>query len=212
MPNGENEISLDELEKLIVDKKFDLVINGHIHQRVIRLNGKFLIPGSTVVTQLKKDETAPRGYFLYDTQKKSHEFVEIPCRKFYFEELNFSDASIADVKNSVEEKIRQLRKNYSDAIIRIVARGTLKEGLGSADMAFAHDEATYVDNCLNAADLKEKLTRIIKTREEKISVKEVALKELKERINGKITLFDEVELFEKLVEGSEETLEYLNKK
>jgi hypothetical protein len=40
-------------------------------------------------------------------------------------------------------------------------------------------------------------------------VRELALKELSKKTSGKITLFDGMELFEKLVEGPDEALAYL---
>jgi DNA repair exonuclease SbcCD nuclease subunit len=60
MPGGLDELSLKFLEPL----SFDLIVNGHIHNTIVKLDGRFLIPGSTVITQLKKDETAPKGYFI----------------------------------------------------------------------------------------------------------------------------------------------------
>ncbi|MBS3067568.1 DNA repair exonuclease [Candidatus Micrarchaeota archaeon] len=205
IPNAENEISLEELETL----PFDLIINGHIHGKLTKLGGRFIIPGSTVVTQLKKDETAPRGYVLYDTKAKTHEFVEITCRKFFYEELEFKDAGIEEIKKIVEEKIKELKKLDNSAIIRIKIKGTAREGLTSSDITFVNRDDVYLDNHLNATTLKDKLERIKRIKDQKISVKELAIKELEEKIKDKIKLFSPRDLFDKLVIGTDETLEYL---
>jgi len=65
-------ISLNDLPK-----GFDLYINGHIHDHKVSLNGKLIIPGSTVVTQLKENEQKNKGYVIYDTKKRKYEFVPI---------------------------------------------------------------------------------------------------------------------------------------
>ena len=48
-------------------------------------------------------------------------------------------------------------------------------------------------------------------RKEKLSVREVAIRELELQLKGKITRFDPSELFEKLSQGVDEAEEYLNK-
>ncbi len=205
IPHAKEEISLEELEAL----PFDLIINGHIHGSVIKLGGRFIIPGSTVVTQLKKDETSSRGYILYDTEKKKHEFIEIKCRKFFYEEFDFKEANISDIKNTVEQKIRELKKLDEQAIIRIKIKGTAREGIKPGDLSFASEERVYIDNHLDATTLKDKLEKIRNIKEQKLSVKELAIKELEDKVKDKITLFSPRELFEKLVIGTDETLEYL---
>ncbi len=204
IPHAEEEISLEELESL----PFDLIINGHIHGRTTKLGGRFIIPGSTVVTQLKKDETAPRGYVLYDTKTKTHEFVEIACRKFFYEEIEFKDAGIEGIKKAVEEKIKELKID-NNAIIRIKIKGTAKEGIRPSDISFAGVENVFIDNHLNATTLKDKLERIKRIKDQKLSVKELAIKELEEKVKDKIKLFSPRDLFDKLVIGTDETLEYL---
>ena len=203
----EEELSLDFLENL----PFDLIINGHIHKRMEKLGGKVLMPGSTVITQLKKDEMEPKGYYIYETKTKKAEFFPIECRKFFHEELNFENSSEEDVRNKVREKIEELQKQDKDAIILIKLKGTLREGLLSSDVALDESDDIYLVNELNAVDIKSKLDKIRKFRDEKLSVKEIAVAELEKRLEGKITLFKPSEFFDKLVEGHEEALKYLEK-
>jgi DNA repair exonuclease SbcCD nuclease subunit len=202
---GDDELSLGYLETL----PFDLIINGHLHGTSTMMNGKFLMPGSTVITQLKKDETAPKGYFLYDTGARKAEFVKIASREFFYEELHFKDAGESGVRDAIREKVESVRKGHPDAIISIKLEGTLKQGLNGSDVKPGRYDNVYIDNRLNVESLGARLEKIRDLRQENLSVRELALKELSKKTSGKITLFDGMELFEKLVEGPDEALAYL---
>jgi len=207
VPGGKDELSLEQLEAL----PFDLIVNGHIHETVTRLGGRFLIPGSTVITQLKKDETAPRGYFLYDTKTRNAEFVAIPSRKFFYEEMSFCDAGEAEVREKVDNAVKRIRTDHPDAIIAIKLDGTVKGGLSASDIRTESYVDVFIDNRLDAEGLKAKLERIRSGREESLSFRDMALRELGAKTAGKLTLFDAPELFEKLVMGADDALEYLEK-
>lgn len=206
IPHADQEISLDYLR----DLPFDLIINGHIHERIIKLDGKFIIPGSTLVTQLKKDETESRAYELYDTATKTHFTVPIPCRKFFYEEMVFDNASLSDVRDSIDAKVRELKKIDDDAIIRIKVKGSLKDGINRSDFSLASYENTFIDMHLDIQGLKVAIQKMKSMNQEKASVKEVVLRELEEKCKGKITKFQPRELFDKLVLGVDEALEYLD--
>lgn len=205
LPHGNEELSLDYLESL----PFDLIINGHIHQKIIKLNGRFIIPGSTVITQLKKEETTPRGYILYDTKTKTHEFVEVECRKFIMEEITFNDANTIDVLSAVEKRINELRSLDKDCIIRFKIFGTTKEGNQAISLNQIGDEFIYVDNELNSSSLGEKIKQIRQIKDDKLSVREFAVKEIEDRTKDKVTLFDCRDIFDKLLDEQEDVLAYL---
>ncbi len=208
IPHAQEEISLEYLREL----PFDLVINGHIHERIIKLEGKFIIPGSTVVTQLKKDETESRAYELYNTSTKTHQTIPIPCRKFFYEEMHFDNASISDVKASIEKKVQELKRLDDNAIIRIKVKGSLKDGINRNDFSLPNYDDTFIDMHLDIQDLKTAIQRMKTMNQEKASVKEFVIKELEEKCKGKITKFDPREVFDKLVQGVDETLEYIDSK
>ena len=207
IPHGKNELSFESLESL----GFDLIVNGHIHGKEIRMNGKFIIPGSTVITQLKKEETEKKGYFLFDTKTMQSDFIPIECRQFFFEVIEVKDASPNEVLETVRKKIEELLSKSEDALIALKVDGTLKQGLASTDVRIPEYEHVFIDNRLDTKTLDSKLETIRNLRQEKLSVRELALKELEEKTRGKITSFDSSNLFAKLVEGADETLEYLEK-
>ena len=207
MPDAEEEISLDYLESL----PFDLIINGHIHESVTKLDGRFIIPGSTVITQLKKEQMKSRGYILYDSKTKKSEFVDIKSRKFFYEELSFDCANRDEIRSRVKARVEEIRKNDPGAIIAIKLLGKMKEGMKSSDLAVDEYVDVYIDNKFEEGDLKTKLEKLKFFREENLGAKDVAIKELVKKLEGKITL-DSRELFEKLLIGVDETVEYLERK
>ncbi len=207
---GEHNLTLDELDAL----PFDLIINGHIHETKWELNGKLIIPGSTVVTQLKKEETEPRGYILFETKTKTADFTPIIHRPFFYEELEFKDAGIAEVNAEVERKVLELRTKDANAIIKLKIKGKLKEGMVSSDASSIRvdDKLVFIDNELGAVNMRERIEKIKKSKDERLSVREFALKELEASVAGKITLFNPSELFDKLCDGVEEAEEFLKLK
>jgi DNA repair exonuclease SbcCD nuclease subunit len=207
VPGAEEEVSLEFLESL----PFDLIVNGHIHETMTKLGGRFLIPGSTVITQLKKSETESKGYFLYDTKERKAEFKEIDSRKFFYEGLDFKDAGEMDVREKVKETVERIRKEHPTAVIAIKLNGSLKEGLAASDVKLDDYADVFIENRLNVESLSARLEMIRDIRRENLSVRDIALKELRAKTEGKVTLFDSSEIFEKLLEGSDEALEYIEK-
>jgi DNA repair exonuclease SbcCD nuclease subunit len=207
VPGAKDEMSIEFLETL----PFDLIVNGHIHETIVKLGGKFLIPGSTVITQLKKEEMAKKGYFLFDTKERKAQFVEIESRPFFYEEMKFDKATDSDVRERIRGRVGEIRKAHPDCLIAIKVDGTLKEGLAGTDIRLDGYENVFIENRLDVESLTSRLEKIRSGREASLSVRDLALRELREKTAGKITLFDGAELFEKLVEGADETLEYLEK-
>lgn len=202
-------VSIEFLDKL----PFDLIVNGHIHKRHIKLDGKLVVPGSTVITQLKKEEMEPKGYYIYDTDSKKSEFIEMPTRKFFYEELEFSGASEKDIIEGIARKIDSIRKDFPECIISIKLKGTLRDGLKSSDIRIPTEyPLVFISNELNVIDIKEKIEEIKRIRDSNMSVKEYGRIELEKRLKDKIKLFNPSELFEKLIEDSDAASKYLEEK
>ena len=122
------------------------------------------------------------------------------------EVIEFKDTGINEVKEKVKERIKEL--NVGDPIIRIKITGTLKQGLTHGDLTFPQTEKIFVDNELDSKSLKEKLIKIRELRENRMSVREVAMKKLDTELKGKVS-FDPTEFFNKLLSGVDDALEYL---
>ena len=111
---------------------FDLYVDGHIHNAVeAKVHGKpFLIPGSTVLTQMKDAEQGSKGFILLDTKDSTHEFIPINSRKFFSIRLEFKDSSTRHILEKCEEEIKQvILKGTSKPIIKVHLEGTMQAGL-----------------------------------------------------------------------------------
>lgn len=111
---------------------FDLYVDGHIHNAVeAKVHGKpFLIPGSTVLTQMKDAEQGSKGFILLNTKDSTHEFIPINSRKFFSIRLEFKDSSTRHILEKCEEEIKQvILKGTSKPIIKVHLEGTMQAGL-----------------------------------------------------------------------------------
>jgi DNA repair exonuclease SbcCD nuclease subunit len=186
-------------------KGFDLYVDGHIHSRIEHVvHGKpFLIPGSTVLTQLKDGEQAAKGFYLFDTQKKSYEFVEIESRRFFVKELNFDAAAPKEIKDRCEKEIDEICANHKYPIMRIKLVGTIAGGFGTADMPLQMMINKYADRVVLDFDssklvdtqMEKGIAEIRSTKEGGSTVKEMGmnmlLSKLKEdKLDSKIRVSD----------------------
>ncbi|MDE1846089.1 MAG: metallophosphoesterase [Candidatus Micrarchaeota archaeon] len=134
LPFSADFINYEELPK-----GFDLYVDGHIHSRLEhKVFGRpFLIPGSTVLTQLKDGEVEQKGFFIFDTKTLRYEFVKIESRDFHVEKVSVKGREPREISQEVSEKIERLiAKSKVKPIIRIVLDGELKSGYKNADLDF----------------------------------------------------------------------------
>src|SRR3989344_1942789 len=179
---------------------YDLYLCGHVHQP--SLSGKVLNPGSTVVTQLREDESGQRGWLLYDTHEKKPHFMPIKSRELAHSVLEFSGATPDEIRKKVEAEARKLKKGGN--LVKIVVKGTLAQGFRTSDLRLQEfGEGVYVDNSLNSENLKERIAQIKAAREKKTSAKEQGMAILRQKLEGtSYSLGDPEKLFEELLEGT----------
>ncbi len=130
---------------------FDLYVDGHIHNRIIaEAHGKqFLIPGSTVLTQLKEGEQEPKGFFIYDTKIRSPEFREINSRPFRFIRMRFEKAAPKELLERCEEAVADsLGKGGANAITKLFIEGTLADGFKAADINLRPLQQKFPGACI----------------------------------------------------------------
>ncbi len=132
LPFDDNVIRFDDLPK-----GFDLYVDGHIHGRYegVVHGKKFLIPGSTVLTQLKDGEQGNKGFIVFDTSDSSHRFIEIDSRPFFSVNLEFEDATPKAVLERSDAEIEKVLSSGSDRpILRLHLEGTIASGFTNTDM------------------------------------------------------------------------------
>ncbi|MGC9132599.1 MAG: metallophosphoesterase family protein [Candidatus Micrarchaeia archaeon] len=187
MPFLNDFISLSELPK-----GFDLYVCGHIHKKIeARVHGKmFLIPGSTVLTQQKKDEEERKGFIIFDTSKYSYKFIEIDSRPFFYRELNFESSTPNEIFEKTKEEIKRIleseRQKERKPIIKIKVNATLKEGFKPKDVQLSQlqkEEGALIsiEKSINAKEVEveiEKMRELIK----KGDIKDIGLQMLREEL------------------------------
>lgn len=174
---------------------FDLYLCGHIHKRVVmKRDGKFLlIPGSTVITQLKKEEEEPRAWARLDTSNNEIKFMEISSRPFHYVEMEFDRADAAEIidrcRNAIE---KELSHGEEMPIIRVQLKGNVKEGLKRENIDLSSLNEMYrercyiqIDNELDAQGLKDRMESLRKMYEQKMSVREIGMQLLKQKLETK---------------------------
>ena len=174
-------------------KGFDLYVNGHIHSIVeATVHGKpFLIPGSTVLTQLKEGEQEQKGFMIFDTQTKTYIFVKIDSRRMFARTIEFDGAKPDQVKRRCEDQIEELL-GLSDKkpIIRLKLVGEISDGFDSTDMPLQAVAMKYADRAIIDIDSsrlvsKERESRIDEirdTRDGGTSIKELGMRMLIEKL------------------------------
>ena len=95
---------------------FDLIINGHIHwYNIERFPGEkpFVLPGSTVTTQMRKIEAEKgKGILRLDTENENLEFVKLDNpRDVHYIEVEVSGQDWSEVKTQAVEKLKQVASN-----------------------------------------------------------------------------------------------------
>lgn len=116
---------------------FDLYVNGHIHSKVEKkVHGKdFLIPGSTVLTQLKDAEQEGKGFFVFDTKKGTYSFHTIKSRKFLLVRIDANDKGADQITEEIRRALDNATKgDASKPIVRIEITGTVKKGTRGIDI------------------------------------------------------------------------------
>lgn len=125
LPFSQDFIKLDDLPD-----GFDLYVDGHIHGRIeSSSHGKpLLIPGSTVLTQLKDGEQETKGFYVFDTLTKSYVFNEIGSRRFVLRRVSIEGKEPSEVTDDIESVVSAEAGKGGNPIVKIELVGKLKAG------------------------------------------------------------------------------------
>ncbi|MGC8651881.1 MAG: metallophosphoesterase family protein [Candidatus Micrarchaeia archaeon] len=155
LPFSEDFIHFEELPK-----GFDLYVDGHIHNKLIaKVHGKkFIIPGSTVLTQLKDDEQDQKGFFLFNTASYSEQFIPINSRPFKSLHIRFSGATPSEIESGCDAAIKGAVEELRDSsgripIVRLVVEGTAAKGLGASDLLLNALAKRYSEKAILSIDV-----------------------------------------------------------
>ena len=195
---------------------FDLYVCGHIHNRIeATVHGKpFLIPGSTVLTQLKDKEQERKGFIVFDTESHTHEFGEIDSRDFVLETVKAEGATASDVASSIRSSIEKAVDAHNNPVVRVVVSGTLEKGSEASDIAlqklvseFSGRAEIEIDmSRLESEGLGESIDQIRAGKLGNMSIKEIGMALLRDRLSaeGYSSKIDPQTLFSILSESKKE--------
>jgi exonuclease SbcD len=194
---------------------FDIYACGHMHKSHFGAvgDGELIIPGSTVITQMRGEESGRKGFVVFDTLSKKREFVEIDSRPFFYKEIEVKEAKISDVaakaRAAIEEAISKAKRK---PIVKIRVNGTLAKGLKASDIGkiegeFSEKAFVYVDLGLSEQELAKSLELLRDIRGKKLSIREMGLEILKKKLaEARGPVGKAEELFDRLAEGKGEEL------
>jgi DNA repair exonuclease SbcCD nuclease subunit len=134
LPFSDDFIHLDDLPE-----GFDLYVNGHIHNKVEKkVHGKpFLIPGSTVLTQLKEAEQEEKGFYLFDTDAKSYSFHKIRSREFIVLKISADAKASEQLEGEIKKGIDKVLASHREVpVVRVEINGSMKKGVKSIDLDY----------------------------------------------------------------------------
>lgn len=186
---------------------FDLYIDGHIHAKaLIEGNKRMLLPGSTIITQQKKNEADSRkGFYIIDTDSWTMVFHELQAqRPFYYIELSFQKARVDEVMRKARERIAAIpMQGQLKPLIFVKLIGDLEEGKGASnvredEIARGFNALVTVSNELYAEDFKKKIERLRERQRKRMSVDEMGMELLRKTLAG--TKAEKIEIDE-LIEG-----------
>lgn len=197
-------------------KGFDLIVDGHIHTNFIeKINGSYLVfPGSTIVTQLEKNENErEKGFYTVEIEKSGikMDFVPIPTRKFYYREIDLKEASMREEVEKVMFPILQ-RKHERKPLVKIKLKGVespfLEKEIKGLEKKYSDQAILLFSKELVSLEISEKIEFLRNLQEKKVSLEEMGLQLLKKNLEEMKFRhsFDYEHIFNLLTKGEVETV------
>jgi hypothetical protein len=125
------------LELADMPKDFDLIVNGHIHwscQAELKQGGKFLIPGSTIRTQLTKQESEiEKGIYFFENGELEFKKLESP-RDFHYKTIETEEGTPSSIVSDIESVLKEIPKKDKRPLVKIILKGSLKKGYSKTDI------------------------------------------------------------------------------
>lgn len=191
-------------------KGFDLIIDGHIHTRDTAKIDKatLLMPGSTIITQLKVEEAeVTKGFYQVETAKTKTNFIPLKKnRKFFYEEIELKPDIV--VRDQIDDTINKiLTKDFKKLpIIKIKILGkeaVIDKELRELEKKYSDKTILYFSKQLESPEITRKIELLRDLRERKLSVEEMGLQILKKNLEDLKfeSAFDSDNVFKLLIDG-----------
>lgn len=200
---------------------FDLIVNGHIHWRNDCMIGPkkdtlFLIPGSTLTTQVRANEAGKdKGVTIYDTKTKKTEFIPLKTqRKVIYKEIECNKKSIKEIKENVIRYLSEISKEIftKKPVVRIKIAGKIDSNNSRIDLSdiIAKNRDRYIlsfRNSLENSKQDKSMKLLSELMENRVSVDSMGLEIMKDYAGKAKISFDCRQIFELLADGRIEDAE-----
>ncbi len=200
---------------------FDLIINGHIHwaNEGKKVKGsEFLIPGSTITTQIRKTESSiPKYIYFYDTERRKLEKEKLSTpRPSYYLEIECDGLSAAEIKEKAMKVISEIdtQKNEKAPLVRLVLKGVVNEATANASYEeiasqFKHKLIVSLAKKLYSEEMMERKGEIVKLMESSSDLGSLMTAIISKNAKDGDISFNAIEVIDLLAEGRIEDAEKL---
>lgn len=168
-------------------KGFDIIVNGHLHWKIVEKideKTRFIMPGSTVVTQNKKIEAdTEKGFFILETKTNNLDFFPIKnIRKVVYLDLDLKQTTPEKIIEEIERNILEIKEIFEKKpFLRIRVKGELLKGYFLKDINLKIIEEKYKDkyflsfsNKVQEQKLKESVEKLKNIQQNKGNLFEIS--------------------------------------
>jgi len=188
MPVVEHGLTMDDLPA-----GFDLYIDGHIHSKCELEKGgkKLLIPGSTVITQVRKEEKV-KGFYVYDTKQRVQTYIAIQTRPFISISLKLNPG--ASLKEQVAAQLSSLDFSKKPIVrFDIDANGTSLDQAEINNLKASYSELCHLFINVDGEEREEAFANLEEVAMTNVSIRERGLLILKKVAQNRNLKIEDVE-------------------
>lgn len=197
-------------------KNFDMFVNGHIHWSNKKKIGEsiFLIPGSTITTQIRKTESRiPKEVFFFNTKTKTLSSDQLKStRKVIYREIDCKNLNNFDIKEKILKELGKIEKHEKKSLVRIKLAGETKEidsNLNFSEILdqYKNDLILTIKNNLKSKEQIDQMKFVREILDKNLSIDEIGLKILNENAKKSKLSIDAIEIYDLLKNNQLEEVE-----
>lgn len=145
------------LEVSDLPQGFDLYIDGHLHRSLLQKN--LLFTGSTMITQMKKDETEGKKVWILTQERGNIKLRDLALqtpRKLFYIEVDANGGTPEEVLEKCRAALAAVPKTeQSKPLVRLKLTGKLRSGFLASDLDLYRLVAEYRNSAIISPDRSE---------------------------------------------------------
>lgn len=176
-------------------KGFDLIANGHLHWASEEKleQGKFLLTGSTLTTQMKKLESEKeKSICIFDTETGTVKMLHIPGqRKLFYEKIKFDNVNQGAIVQKLGEILEKIAAQNLEKkpLVRLKLTGTLVKGVSNANIDLSEISKKFSEKAIlsiskefDSESFKTKISQLREMQKSKKSISALGLELLEKNL------------------------------